>query len=94
MQAPAIICVLRAPDHVELVQSALSGPLHDRELLGKPIREALPELAGQGFFETLDRVFASVEPFHGSEVPARLDRAGTETLEQGYCPRPDRGRAA
>jgi len=85
MQAPALICVLRGPEHVfDLVNPLYQRLFPTRELLGKPIREALPELEGQGFFELLDRVFASGETFTGKESPARLDRTGTGTLEEGY----------
>src|SRR5437764_936145 len=49
MQAPALICVLRGPEHVyELVNPMYQQLFGDRVLLGKPIREAVPELEGQG----------------------------------------------
>jgi signal transduction histidine kinase len=48
------------------------------ELLGRPAREALPEFEGQGFFELLDEVYHTAQPFIGTEVPARVDRGGGE----------------
>jgi signal transduction histidine kinase/CheY-like chemotaxis protein len=85
MDAPALICVVRGRDHVfDLVNPLYQRLFPTRELLGKPIREALPELEGQNFFELLDRVFDSGEPFRGSEVPVMLDRSGTGRLERGY----------
>ncbi|HEX2120833.1 MAG TPA: ATP-binding protein [Thermoanaerobaculia bacterium] len=70
MQAPAFICVLRGPDHVfDMVNPLYQRLFPHRELLGRPIREALPELAGQGFFELLDGVFTTGEPFAGKEMP-------------------------
>lgn len=85
MQAPALICVLRGPDLVfDLVNPLYQSLFPKRELLGRPIREALPELEGQGFFELLDRVYASGEPFTGKEVPASLDRHGTGVLQEGF----------
>ena len=39
-----------------------------RDLVGKPIRQALPESAGQGFFELLDRVYRTGEAYTGSGV--------------------------
>ncbi len=85
MQAPAFICVLRGPDHVfDLVNPLYERLFPGRALLGRPIREALPELAGQGFFELLDGVFTTGEPFAGKEMPAMLDRTGSSTLEQAF----------
>jgi len=77
MQAPAAITVLDGPDHVFSVVNPLYRELiGDRDVLGKPVREALPELAGQGFYELLDRVFESGQPFSADESRVRLDRDG------------------
>ena len=37
-----------------------------RDVLGLPVRDALPDIEGQGFLELLDQVFASGEPFIGT----------------------------
>src|SRR5712691_1885269 len=82
MQAPAIICVLRGPDHVfDLVNPLYRQLFGDRELLGKPVREAIPELEGQGFFELLDQVFRTGEPYTGRESRAVL-KSGDGGAEQ------------
>lgn len=86
MEAPAVIAILRGPEHVY----ELANPLYmeaigkGRDVLGKPAREALPELEGQGFFEHLDRVYASGESFGGREAVVKLDRTGDGTLEDVY----------
>jgi len=73
--APVFITLLRTPQHVfDLVNPAYRRLMGDRELLGKPVREAVPEVEGQGFFELLDRVYATGEPFVGTELPLRLRR--------------------
>jgi signal transduction histidine kinase len=46
------------------------------------VREALPALEGQGFFELLDRVYATGQAFVGTETPARIDRDGDGELEE------------
>lgn len=62
--APGFACFLRAPDHVfELANPAFTMLVGRRELLGRSAREAMAEIAGQGYFELLDRVAASGEPF-------------------------------
>ena len=76
--APAILCRLRGPTHVyELANPAYLQLIGGRPIIGKAIREALPELAGQGFYELLDRVYTTGEPFIGSEIPADVaDESG------------------
>jgi signal transduction histidine kinase len=82
-QTPAFIAVLRGPDHVfELTNPPYQQLIGNREVIGRPVREALPEIEGQGFFELLDRVYSTGEPFRGTEVPVRLHRtAGGEAAE-------------
>ena len=41
---------------------------------GQPIRDALPELAGQGIYELLDGVYQSGEPFVGRSVRVMIQR--------------------
>ena len=74
-KAPAFMAVLRGPEHVfELVNPSFFQLVGHREILGRPVHQALPEVEGQGFFELLDRVYRSGEPFFGQEMPVRLQR--------------------
>ena len=62
-QAPGFICILDGPEHVfEFTNTAYLRLVGGRDLLGVPIRAALPELEGQGYFELLDKVYRSGEP--------------------------------
>ena len=82
-QAPGIIAVLRGPDHVfELANESYLQLIGRRELVGKAAREALPEVAGQGFFELLDQVYQSGQPFVGHAVPVRVQRG--DALEERF----------
>jgi signal transduction histidine kinase len=47
------------------------------------VREALPEVEGQGFFELLDNVYQTGEPFLGHEMRVVLARNGAE--EERYA---------
>lgn len=59
-QAPGIIAVLRGPHHIfDIANEAYQLLVGHRDILGKPVREALPEVNGQGFFELLDEVYAT-----------------------------------
>ena len=85
MQAPAAITVLEGPDHVFTVVNPLYRELiGNRDVLGQPVRTALPELDGQGFYELLDRVYATGEPFSAREMPVQLDRGGDGSIEDVY----------
>jgi len=73
MEAPAILCILKGEQHVfELANLRYKKLVGNRDIIGKPIREALPELEGQGFYELLDKVYNTGETFYGNEVPANL----------------------
>ena len=61
-QAPLCFALLSAPYHViSLANPAFAKLLGNRELLGKTVREAVPEAEEQGFVAILDRVLATGE---------------------------------
>jgi signal transduction histidine kinase len=74
--APSFLAVYRGPTHVYALANEAYYQLigHGREILGKPLLEALPEVRGQGFDVLLDRVLATGEPFVAREIPVRLER--------------------
>lgn len=75
-QAPGFIAVLNGPNHVfEFANAAYRRLAGERDYVGRSVREALPEVAGQGFFELLDQVYASGERFVAHETPVRFDRS-------------------
>ncbi len=75
MEAPAIFCVLRGPEHIfEIANPLYLELVGNRNIKGKTVREALPEVEGQGFFELLDDVYKSQKKFVGKELPVSIDR--------------------
>lgn len=92
-QAPAGIALLTGPKH--FFESANAGYIElvgGREVLGKTVREAFPELASTGIYEILDRVYERGEPFVANELPIPLVRKGApETVYVNfvYQPLPD-----
>ena len=52
-----------------------------RPVIGRPIREAFPDLDDQPFFDLLDGVFRSGEPWTGERVPVLYDRHGNGIRE-------------
>ena len=62
MELPASVATFQGPDMVySLVSPGYQQLFPGRSLLGRPIREALPELLGQPHLEHLDRVYQTGE---------------------------------
>ncbi|MBF9033862.1 PAS domain-containing protein [Rhodobacterales bacterium HKCCE2091] len=74
-QAPGAVAILRGPKHVfEIVNPAYEVLIGRRDIVGKPVAEALPEVVSQGFVDLLDQVYRSGEPYRGHAMPVVLDR--------------------
>ena len=72
-QVPAAIAIVRGPEH----RYELSNPLNqelagNRALVGRTVREALPELWAQGLGAMLDQVYRTGEPLVGKELRLML----------------------
>ena len=84
-QAPAFMAVLRGEDHVfEYVNAAYYQLVGHRDLLGRPVLEALPEIRGQGFEDLLDEVLESGAPYIGREVAVTISRTPESDPEERY----------
>jgi PAS domain S-box-containing protein len=76
-QAPVAIAVLGGPEHrYDIANQRYLELINRRDVLGRTVREALPELEGQGIYELLDQVFTTGEPYVGTEVELRMQGAG------------------
>ena len=85
MQAPGFVAVLGGPDHVfELANPAYGQLIGHRDVLGKTVREALPEVVDQGFIDLLDHVYATGETYEGRESLLQLQRRKGSDLEDVY----------
>jgi signal transduction histidine kinase len=72
--APVGIAVLRGPEHVfEVANPQYRSLVSGHALLGLSIRQALPELEGQGIYELLRKVYETGEPFLGRSVRLVVD---------------------
>jgi signal transduction histidine kinase len=83
--APTFLAVLRGPEHVfELVNDAYYQVVGHRELVGRAVFDALPEVRDQGFIELLDEVLATGKPFVGREVPLLVARTPGAPPEERF----------
>lgn len=83
--APVMIAVLRGRDMVfDFANEFYMRAVGKRHILGKPLREALPELEGQGLLEILDEVFTTGITYIGNETKIYLNRKEDGGLEEAY----------
>jgi len=75
-QAPSFMAVVGGPDHVfEMANAAHQQLVGFRSIIGKPVREALPEIADQGFAQLLDQVYTTGQPHIGHGHPIHVQPA-------------------
>lgn len=84
-QAPAFMCILRGPEHLfEITNDRYLQLVGSRQLVGKTVKEALPELVGQGFFELLDKVYRTGNTYIGADMTIALQRQQDDSLENRF----------
>ncbi len=72
-QMPGFVAALSGPEHVfEYVNDAYTQLAGRSNLVGRNIREAFPDLAGQGFYELLDKVYTTGERVLSKGMAMRL----------------------
>ncbi len=84
-QAPGFFAVLSGPDHVfTFANDAYLRLVGHRDLLGKPLREVLPEVVSQGFTEVLDRVYRTGQSAGGEGTRVMLQKEPDSPPEEFY----------
>jgi PAS domain S-box-containing protein len=84
-QAPGFIIVMHGPDHVvEFINDAHQRIFDSAAWIGQPIRDAIPSLGGQGFFELLDQVYASGLLYEAVGAEVRYRRSPDSPEETRY----------
>ena len=85
MQAPAGICMLGGPDLVfELVNPLYQQLFPGREILGKAMLEAIPEVKGAPIWDVLQDVYQTGKTFEGKQLLIPLARTGDGPVEDRY----------
>lgn len=80
-----MVASYRGPEHVfDLVSHRFQRDFPTRPIKGLPVRQALPELEGQQYYEILDGVYQTGEPFYGTELETWVDLTNTGRLELQY----------
>ena len=85
MQAPGFVAVLSGPNHnFQLYNEAYHRLVDHRDLKGKTVAEALPEVVEQGYIDMLDSVFQTGEPLHGKDKLFQIRRRPGLPMESAY----------
>jgi PAS domain S-box-containing protein len=84
-QAPGFVAVLTGPEHrFQMANRAYRELIGHRELVGRVVAEALPEVVGQGFVTVLDTVRRTGEPYVARNERVGLERAGGKGIEDRH----------
>lgn len=77
-EAPAMICVTYGPEHkIEMLNRRFEDSIGTRYVTGLPIREAFQETSvGDLFFDLMDEVYSSGEPYLGYQARSMRDDDG------------------
>ena len=71
--APAIISVVRGPEHrYEFANTSFRTLVGQQDVVGKTVAEVFPEVVSQGIVAMLDGVFRTGEPVKGEELLVQL----------------------
>ncbi len=85
MSAPAIVAILKGPDHVfELANPPALQMIGHRQVVGRPVREAVAELVPQGMIDIMDTVYRTGTPYAAQEAPLKLDRTNDGQLSDVF----------
>ena len=84
-RAPAFMAVLRGENHIfEMANAAYYQLVGHRDIIGKSVFQAIPEVREQGFIEILDTVLSTGTPFIGTEIKIALQRVPQGVVEERY----------
>jgi PAS domain S-box-containing protein len=84
-QAPSFMAILTGPEHeFRIVNDAYMEVVGQRDLIGRTVRDALPEVEGQGFFELLDQVYRTGEPVTLKGAEIKVQRSDGGPAERAY----------
>ena len=83
-QAPAMISVVRGPEHrYEFANARFRALAGQQDVVGKTVAEVFPEIVSQGIVATLDEVLRTGEPATGQELLVQLTGPDGQ-LHDGY----------
>lgn len=84
-QAPGFMAILSGPDLVfDMANDAYHQLVGGRQVVGKPLGEALPEVVAQGFIDAMHGVIRSGQPVEGREARVALRRRPEGPMDEVF----------
>ncbi|MEQ7873994.1 HWE histidine kinase domain-containing protein [Sphingomonas sp. ASV193] len=84
-QAPGFVAVLAGPDHVfQMANASYRTLVGGRDVVGKPLAAALPEVIEQGFLALLDQVRSTRTAYIGRRQKVMLQNAAAGQSQERY----------
>ena len=85
LQAPSCMGILKGPNHIfEMANPLYLQLIAKKDIVGKTVKEVLPELESQGIFAFLDSVYQTGETFSANEILVKFDYHGNGKLVDTY----------
>ncbi|MEQ8738118.1 MAG: PAS domain-containing protein, partial [Hoeflea sp.] len=83
--APGFFAVLTGPDHVfTFANDAYMRLVGERQLIGKPVREAMPEVSEQGIMDLLDEVYRTGTQYQAESRRLMIRNTETNELQETF----------
>ncbi|SHI53131.1 PAS domain S-box-containing protein [Arenibacter nanhaiticus] len=83
--SPACMTILKGPNHIfELANPLYLELIGKKDIIGKSVKEVLPELKEQGIFELLNTVYITGESYIANEKLVKFDLEGNGELTDKY----------
>lgn len=85
LNAPSCMGILKGPNHVyEMANPLYLELIGKSDIIGKSVKEVLPELESQGIYEILDTVYSTGNTFSANEMLVKFDLKGDGVLVDTY----------
>jgi PAS domain S-box-containing protein len=85
-QSPSFMSMKYGPDHrAEIANPAYYRLMGARDIMGRPVSEAFPEIADQGFKELLDKAYATGETHYATAASIKVQRVAGQQLEERFA---------
>ena len=85
LQAPSYMGIIKGSNYIfEMANPLYLELINKKDIIGKTVKEVLPELVTQGIFEILDKVYQTGKTFTGNEMLLQFDYYGNGKLVDTY----------
>lgn len=85
IRAPGFVAILYGENHrILMINAVCAQLLGQRDVLGKPMNLALPELVNQGYTVAIDQVYSTGVPFQARRAPVHLNNPQKNRVDERY----------